>query len=721
MSRRIHSVAGLVFGLLLVLVAGTGAILSLEPALERMQARPGGGSVAQLAAQVAARHPGVERLERRANGVVLASVATPQGYKVRRVDPATGADLGPWEPSGTMRWIQKLHRSMLLDDAGKAIAGASAAVMATLGVTGVLLLVGMLGGWRRLGRRVRSSGANRWHAIIGRAALAGLSVSALTGLWMSLATFGIVSDGGPDTSVFPEVVNSASPAPVETLTSLRQIRIEDLRRLTWPAAGDATDVFGLRTADGAGYVNQGNGALLNWQPHSSAQTIWEWAYKLHTGQGLWWFGLLLGASAAATPVMAATGGWIWLKRRAARPFIAGAVSMAKAEIVILTGSEGGTTWGFASTLAKALIEAGRKVHLGAMNDAGPMPAAQALIVLTATYGDGAAPSSAARFLSRLDQMNRVPVAVLGFGDRSFTAYCGFAHLVLTQLAEAGWQTLTPMARIDRQSVRDFAIWGEALGDALGLPLKLNHRVAFPEPVSLKLVERRAFGREVGAPSAILRFEPAANARLPRFQAGDLLGVVAPGADVPRFYSLGSARRDGFIEIAVRRMPAGLCSGYLYGLEPGDEIRAFVRPNPAFRATKGRAPVILVAAGCGIAPAIGLLRHMRRDRPSVLYFGIRDPESDFLYRQETDAMLADGRLSRRVMAFSRSGRGTRVQDRLNESPDELARQIQAGGQVLVCGSAAMGRDVARTFEAILRTRGVTVADLKAEGRYLEDVY
>lgn len=34
---------------------------------------------------------------------------------------------------------------------------------------------------------------------------------------------------------------------------------------------------------------------------------------------------------------------------------------------------------------------------------------------------------------------------------------------------------------------------------------------------------------------------------------------------------------------------------------------------------------------------------------------------------------------------------------------------------------MGRDVARTFEAILRTRGVTVADLKAEGRYLEDVY
>lgn len=721
MSRKVHSIAGLAFGLVLALFSGTGAILSLDPALERTQAQPGGGSVAELAAQVAARHPSVERLERRANGVVVVSFATPSGYETTRVDPATGADLGPWEPSGTMRWIRELHRSLLLDDAGKAMAGATAAVMAALGVTGLLMLAAMLGGWRRLGRRVRSSGASRWHAVIGRAALAGLSVSALTGLWMSLATFGLVSDGGPDTPVFPEVINSASPAPVGTLAALQQVHIEDLRRLTWPAAGDPADLFGLQTAAGAGYVNQANGALLNWQTHSFGQTIWEWAYRLHTGQGLWWFGLLLGASAAAAPVLVGTGGWIWWKRRAARPRIVRAVSMTRAEIVILVGSEGGSTWGFAATLARALTEAGRKVHLGPMNDAGPMPAAQALILLTATYGDGAAPASAARFLSRVARMNRVPVAVLGFGDRSFTAYCGFTETVSARLADAGWQQLSPLTRIDRQSVRDFALWGDALGEALGLPLKLNHRVAFPEPVSLKLVERQAFGRAVGVPSAILRFEPADSGRLPRFQAGDLLGVVAPGADVPRFYSLGSARRDGFIEIAVRRMPAGLCSGYLHALAPGEEIRAFVRPNPGFRAAKGRAPVILVAAGCGIAPAIGLLRHMRPGRPSVLYFGIRDPESDFLYRQETDAMLTEGRLSRRVMAFSRVGQGTRVQDRLGENADELARQIQAGGQVLVCGSVAMGRDVARTFEAILGPRGVTVADLKAEGRYLEDVY
>src|SRR5690606_29275966 len=128
---------------------------------------------------------------------------------------------------------------------------------------------------------------------------------------------------GAKIPAFPESVQSGPPAPVATLAALKQTRIGDLRRLTWPAAGDPTDVFGLQTADGAGYVSPATGALLNWQAHAPAQTVWEWAYRLHTGQGLWWFGLLLGASAAAAPALAGTGGWIWWKRRAARPRIAG--------------------------------------------------------------------------------------------------------------------------------------------------------------------------------------------------------------------------------------------------------------------------------------------------------------------------------------------------------------------------------------------------------------
>jgi sulfite reductase (NADPH) flavoprotein alpha-component len=39
---------------------------------------------------------------------------------------------------------------------------------------------------------------------------------------------------------------------------------------------------------------------------------------------------------------------------------------------------------------------------------------------------------------------------------------------------------------------------------------------------------------------------------PRFSAGDLLGIVPEGSALPRFYSLASGSRDGFVEICVSR-------------------------------------------------------------------------------------------------------------------------------------------------------------------------
>ena len=99
------------------------------------------------------------------------------------------------------------------------------------------------------------------------------------------------------------------------------------------------------------------------------------------------------------------------------------------------------------------------------------PKARALILMAATYGDGAAPASAARFLTRLPQaMPRVPTAVLGFGDRMFANYCGYADQVSAALRAGGVPQLMADGRIDRQSIGDFAAWGQDLAQALGLPL-----------------------------------------------------------------------------------------------------------------------------------------------------------------------------------------------------------------------------------------------------------
>ncbi len=119
---------------------------------------------------------------------------------------------------------------------------------------------------------------------------------------------------------------------------------------------------------------------------------------------------------------------------------------------------------------------------------------------------------------------------------------------------------------------------------MGIDLELAHQPAVPVTQNLTLVSRQDFGAEVQAPTAILRFAlPRAGlwARLTgrglaRFAPGDLIGIVPEGAAVPRFYSLASGSRDGFVEIVVKRHPGGLCSGQLTNLEPGDTVRAFLR-------------------------------------------------------------------------------------------------------------------------------------------------
>ena len=50
------------------------------------------------------------------------------------------------------------------------------------------------------------------------------------------------------------------------------------------------------------------------------------------------------------PVLGATGVVVWLAGRRGRPRLQGNAPIGRAETVILVGSEGGTTWGFARTL-----------------------------------------------------------------------------------------------------------------------------------------------------------------------------------------------------------------------------------------------------------------------------------------------------------------------------------------------------------------------------------
>ena len=445
-----------------------------------------------------------------------------------------------------------------------------------------------------------------------------------------------------------------------------------------------------------------------------------------------WLGLFLGACALAVPLMSWTGLAVWSRGRGERRRCS--VSADRADTIVLVGSEGGTTWGFAETLRKALTEQGKHVHVGPMSSFEPArwPRAQRLILLAATYGDGEAPASARGFLGRFE---RTPVkrglslAVLGFGDRSFPAYCGFAADVARLAEERGWDTLLPYGTVDRQSPQDFARWGRDLAGTLGLAFELNHVPTRPKTWELSLVSRRDYGASVQATTVILRFslpktyfwQRLTGSAFPRFEAGDLVGILPEGSQVPRFYSLASGTKDGFVEICVRKQPGGLCSGQLTALEPGQAVTAFVRSNPSFRPARSNKPVILIGAGTGIGPLAGFARANKALQPMYLYFGARHPESDALYAEELSDWKQDGRLTGVVTAFSRTANPAYVQDILRKDASRIGKLVAAGCQILVCGGRDMAAGVAATLSDILVPEGVCLATLKVEGRYAEDIY
>lgn len=192
--------------------------------------------------------------------------------------------------------------------------------------------------------------------------------------------------------------------------------------------------------------------------------------------------------------------------------------------------------------------------------------------------------------------------------------------------------------------------------------------------------------------------------------------------MPRFYSLASASADGLVEICVRLRPDGVCSPLLHALEPGDRIAAFIRANPVFRPVAGRAPLILIGAGAGIGPLAGLVRANTARRPVHLYWGGRSPASDFLYEHELAAHLAERRLTSLSTAFSRDPAGSAyVQDRLAADAPRLRELVRDGAQILVCGGRDMADGVTRALDRVLTPLGLDLKTLKADGRYVEDVY
>ncbi|AVO41197.1 oxidoreductase [Simplicispira suum] len=727
--KAIHRWLGLTAGALALVLGLTGAILAFDPVQQSWQApaAPGDLSVATLVERVAGTVPGIEEIRHLPSGAIVVFSFSGDQAQAHYVDPADGRVLGAWQPSALPRWVKSLHRSLLLGDAGRWGAAGIALAMGLICISALVLLLRRMGGWRRLGARVRGSLAQRIHVVTGRVVLAVLCLTSLTALTMSASTLGLVTlDAGTEPDVV-SVVTGQTALPGAQLSALQNLAVRDLRKLNFPDASDPEDIWSVATLQGEGWVDRYSGNMLAWQDATFAQRIYDWALVLHTGESAWPWAVVLGLVGASVLLFWLSGVVIWWQVRSQTLQITGNSPLAQADVLIFVASEGGSTWGFAQALQDALIHSGHRVHTGALEHFQTAPATRQVFVLAATYGEGQAPAHAKDALERIAKLttSAVPVTVLGFGDRQYPAFCAFAEALEQTLRARGWPALLPLECIHQQSSQQFTRWGQALAQALGEPLVLDYVPRVPSTTALTLVARQGYREHSDEPTAILRFAwPAqgGGARLGHFAAGDLVGILAPGSAVPRYYSLASGSQDGFLEICVRLLPGGLCSTHLLGLQPGDSIAAFIRSNPGFALPRTRRPVLLIGAGTGVAPLAGFIRRNDRHTPMHLYFGGRDPAQDFYFGPEIQRWLGEGRLASVQTVFSRIPEGGGyVQDALRRDAERVRALLAQGALVRVCGSRAMAKGVAEALDAILAPLHLSVAQLKAKERYAEDVF
>ncbi|NBV74410.1 MAG: sulfite reductase flavoprotein subunit alpha [Methylococcaceae bacterium] len=101
---------------------------------------------------------------------------------------------------------------------------------------------------------------------------------------------------------------------------------------------------------------------------------------------------------------------------------------------------------------------------------------------------------------------------------------------------------------------------------------------------------------------------------------------------------------------------GVCSTYLADMvDESTDVRVFFTPNNSFRVPQDDSlPMIMVGPGTGIAPFRAFLqeREFRQAQgKNWLFFGDRNASTDFIYRDEIEALQASGLLTRLDLAFS----------------------------------------------------------------------
>ena len=196
--------------------------------------------------------------------------------------------------------------------------------------------------------------------------------------------------------------------------------------------------------------------------------------------------------------------------------------------------------------------------------------------------------------------------------------------------------------------------------------------------------------------------------LPAARAGQYLTLRIPGAGQPapvRSYSLSSPPGASGYRISVKREPHGTASGYLTtSLRPGAVLDA-AAPRGEFVLDAGTSPVLLISAGIGLTPVLGMLHELadsRSEREVWWIHGARGPSENPL-AAEAHALLTWLPHAREHLFYSTAAplerRHANAAAGRITAEKLAALDIPAGAAAYVCGPASFMADMLHALIAL----------------------
>jgi len=724
--RTAHLILAIFSFLFIIMASVTGAILSFEPILEKTNPYKAENfdqiTLSQLIPVLKDKYSEILDLSVDENQFVTIQGFDDDGNDfIKIINPNTGEFLADsMQQSSFFQWVTALHRSLFLHETGRFIIGFVTFLLVLITISGLVLIIKRQQGIKFFFNKIsKDYFAQYYHVAAGRLFLIPILIISITGTYLFLLRFEIIPNQSNTIESDVTIEINKEPLALTGYPAFKSIYLSEVAKIEFPFDVDPEEFYKIKLTDREILVSQYSGDIVQENQLSKAEIFQNLSLDLHTGRTNWIWAIILGI-ASINILFFVWSGFVMTYKRTKTKFLKNKISANDANVILLVGSENGSTISFANKVYEQLLAQNVAVYIAPLNQYQSYKNAKQIFFFAATYGIGEAPTNAKKFKKIVQTLEQpfVEYAVIGFGSRAYKDFCAFAYQIDEWINTKKWaKQVLPVCTVNDKSPIEFSQWVEQINLGFGYNLDTNadlYVTKMPRVKSMRVLQKSDIFKDDTTFTVTLQANQ-------KYKSGDLLAIYPANDYRERLYSIGKVNNQ--LQLVVKLHEFGLGSKFLYELKPNESIKARLVKNANFYFPIQAKQVILIANGTGIAPFLGMIDENINQTETHLYVGFRYKNDTVAYYEKfANINLEKNKLNSFSIAFSRESEKMYVMDLIRNDAKKIADILHNNGIIMICGALAMQKDVEKELDAIcMEFNNKPIIFYQANNQFLTDCY